>query len=101
MGRRGFSSNNNPSASGNNEVWDETVDTVIVGGGCAGLACAVALQKSGLTVKVIERETVLGGRARTLKTDEVTGHPLHIGPHVVGDPAGYPNYFKVRFHPSR
>lgn len=81
------------STSPTTRKWDESVDTVIVGGGCAGLAAAVALQKSGHTVKVLEREPVLGGRARTIKNDDVTNHPLHIGPHVVY--SDYPNYFKL------
>jgi 15-cis-phytoene desaturase len=55
---------------------------VIVGGGLAGLACAVALGDAGLRVTVIEREKHLGGRARSW-TDAVSGDTIDLGPHVL------------------
>src|SRR5256885_13937787 len=39
-------------------------DAVIVGGGLAGLSCAVALAQSGLRPLVLERAGELGGRDR-------------------------------------
>jgi 15-cis-phytoene desaturase len=58
-----------------------TNDVIIVGGGIAGLSAAVALSEAGLRVVVVERDHVLGGRARTVVHPE-SGDPLPIGPHV-------------------
>ena len=57
-------------------------NVVIVGGGLAGLACAVALGDAGLRVTVVEREKRLGGRARSW-TDAASGDTIDLGPHVV------------------
>ena len=54
----------------------------IVGGGLAGLACAVALGDAGLRITLLERETSLGGRARSW-TDTRTGDAIDLGPHIV------------------
>ena len=40
-------------------------DAVIIGGGHNGLVCACYLAKSGLSVAVFERRTILGGAAVT------------------------------------
>ncbi len=40
-------------------------DVVVVGGGLAGLTTAMGLRDSGLGVVVVEREPILGGRARS------------------------------------
>ena len=63
-------------------------DVIVIGGGIAGLACAVALTDSGLQVDVVERSERLGGRARSW-TDATTGDTVDIGPHVVH--SGYEN----------
>lgn len=55
---------------------------VIVGGGLAGLACAVALAEAGLRVTIVEREKSLGGRARSW-TDPTTGDAVDLGPHLL------------------
>jgi len=52
-------------------------DAVIVGGGLAGLACAVALGDAGLRVTLIERERSLGGRARSW-TDAASGDTIDL-----------------------
>ena len=57
-------------------------DVVIVGGGLAGLACAVALSDAGLPVTVLERADEAGGRARSV-TDPATGDRLDLGPHIL------------------
>jgi len=54
---------------------------IVVGGGLAGLACAVALADHGVPALVIERDALPGGRARSW-TDERTGDAVDIGPHV-------------------
>ncbi len=71
---------------------DEIVDTVIVGGGLAGLTAAVALVDRGVSVCVLEATETLGGRARSW-TDPVTGDPVHIGPHIFL--TDYPNVWKL------
>jgi squalene-associated FAD-dependent desaturase len=57
-------------------------DVIVIGGGLAGLACGVALADRGKKVVVLERDTLLGGRARSW-TDEKTGDTVDIGPHVL------------------
>ena len=54
----------------------------IVGGGLAGLACAVALSDAGLRVTLVEREKHLGGRARSW-VDATSGDTIDLGPHVL------------------
>lgn len=55
---------------------------IIIGGGIAGLACAVALSDSGLRPVVLERDRLPGGRARSW-TDRTTGDRVDIGPHIL------------------
>ena len=69
-----------------------TFDAVVIGGGLAGLTCAVALVSNDLKVAVVEREKILGGRARSW-TDCVTGDPISIGPHILF--SEYPNMLKL------
>lgn len=57
-------------------------DVVIIGGGIAGLTCAVELCASGLAVVVLESSAALGGRARSC-TDDETGDRIDIGPHIL------------------
>jgi len=54
----------------------------IVGGGLAGLSCAVALSDAGQAVTVFESQAWLGGRARSWR-HESSGDTVDIGPHVV------------------
>lgn len=53
----------------------------VVGGGLAGLACAVALADHGIAVTVVERNLRLGGRASCWR-EPVTGDVVDIGPHI-------------------
>ena len=48
---------------------------VVVGGGVAGIAAAVALADAGLTVELIEKRAMLGGRASSFY-DHETGLPI-------------------------
>jgi len=54
---------------------------IVIGGGLAGLACAVALADRGLRPIVLEAAPRLGGRASSW-TDGQTGDVVDIGPHV-------------------
>lgn len=53
-----------------------SADVLIVGGGLAGLACALELQGQGLQPLLLERSDRVGGRVRT---DEVDGFLLDRG----------------------
>jgi 15-cis-phytoene desaturase len=55
---------------------------VVVGGGVAGLACALALADLGLQPLLIEKDTRFGGRAASW-ADPVTGDAVDTGPHVL------------------
>ena len=52
----------------------------VVGGGWAGLACAVELAAAGVPVRVFEAAKQPGGRARRV---EVEGHALDNGQHIL------------------
>ncbi|MFZ5478941.1 MAG: hydroxysqualene dehydroxylase [Myxococcota bacterium] len=67
-------------------------DVLVVGGGLAGLTAAIGLGDLGLDVLVLEREPILGGRARSWP-DAATGDPVHIGPHVFL--TEYPNMLRL------
>jgi len=55
---------------------------LVVGGGVAGLRCAVGLADVGLQVVVVEAAPMLGGRAASWR-DTTTGDTVDIGPHVL------------------
>jgi 15-cis-phytoene desaturase len=57
-------------------------DVIIVGGGLAGIACAVALQGSGLRVTLLEADALLGGRAKSWRDTE-SGDIVDLGPHIL------------------
>lgn len=59
--------------------------TVVVGGGVSGLALALALQRSGFPVTVLEAAAHPGGTARTVERD---GFLLETGPNSVLDRDG-------------
>jgi 15-cis-phytoene desaturase len=74
------------------ETQYESTDVVIVGGGLSGLTAALGLQGEGVQVLVLEKESLLGGRARSW-IDPTTGDPIHIGPHILL--SEYPNMLKL------
>ena len=57
-------------------------DTIVIGGGFAGLSAATALVEQGARVLVLEARPVLGGRASVVR-DPVTGERLDNGQHVL------------------
>lgn len=57
-------------------------DTIVIGGGFAGLSAAVALSAQGARVAVLEARPRLGGRA-TSYIDRVTGEVVDNGQHVL------------------
>ena len=58
-----------------------TPEVVIVGGGLSGLSAAVHLVRRGVKPLVLERDSILGGRARSWN-DPVTGDSVTVGPHI-------------------
>ena len=55
-----------------NTVWDK-LETVIIGGGIAGIVCAHMLSKSGHTVTIIEADKILSG-----VTSHTTAHIISL-----------------------
>ena len=55
---------------------------IVVGGGFAGFAAAIALQERRHEVVLLERRGVLGGRA-TSSRDAVTGEDVDNGTHLM------------------
>jgi len=66
------------------------IDVLIVGAGMAGLTAATQLYSEGFSVRIIERETVIGGR---IKTDIVDGFKIDHGFQVYL--TAYPNAQRV------
>ncbi len=54
--------------------------TIVIGGGLAGLTAAATLVRQGRPVTVLEAAEHLGGRARTRRRD---GFDLNLGPHAL------------------
>jgi squalene-associated FAD-dependent desaturase len=71
---------------------EQKSDVIIIGGGLAGLTCAVGLSGSGLKVTLIERSANLGGRAQSW-VDAGSGDTVDIGPHVFV--STYKNMFRL------
>ena len=55
----------------------EDVETLVVGGGISGLACAAHLKRNGRTVRLVEQNDHLGGVIRTLSD---SGYQIETGP---------------------
>ena len=56
------------------------IDTVVIGGGMAGLAAAAYVARAGKSVVVLERSSHVGGRAIT---EERNGYYFNLGPHAL------------------
>ncbi len=55
-------------------------DTIVIGGGVAGLTAAALLARAGKSVAIFEQARAWGGRART---HERGGFKMNLGPHAV------------------
>ena len=54
---------------------------IIIGGGLAGLNCAVELLDRGADVTVLEGTSIHGGKAASWRDDD--GHSVDLGRHLV------------------
>ncbi len=72
-----------------------TDGVVIVGGGVAGLACAVQLAEEGRTVRVLEASDAVGGRVRT---DLLDGFRLDRGFQILN--TAYPEAQRLLDYPA-
>ena len=64
----------------NTNSQHEEVDTVVIGGGMAGLTAAAYVARAGRSVVVLERSNHTGGRAIT---EERSGYYFNLGPHAL------------------
>ena len=71
-----------------NKMTTEAYDVIIIGSGMAGLYTGIQLQKRGRRILMLEKDTVLGGRASTFK-QKVEGVDLHPPPQVLLDLSVY------------
>ena len=55
----------------------EDTDVVVVGAGCAGLACAAQLQAAGARVLVLEASHHVGGRLHTMHEQALPWPSMH------------------------
>ncbi len=69
------------TAVAGNIAGRDSCDVIIVGGGLAGLACAVALTRAGVRVLLLESRPRLGGRASSI-VDATTGAQIDNCQHV-------------------
>lgn len=58
----------------------ERKDAIIVGGGLAGLTAAAILSRAGKKIILLEKASILGGRARTQNQEEFL---FNLGPHAL------------------
>lgn len=54
---------------------------IVIGGGVAGLTAAHELQERGFKVVVYERNTVVGGKARSFRVEPLPDNDLRLGPY--------------------
>lgn len=64
---------------------------IVVGGGIGGLASACLLAKDGFSVTLIEKNKIVGGRARRLKLKDFY---FDMGPSWYMMPEVFENFFK-------
>ncbi len=65
--------------------------TIVIGAGFSGLSTAAYLAKAGYKVSVIEKHSIVGGRARNFRTDE--GFLFDMGPSWYWLPDVFENFF--------
>ncbi len=56
-------------------------DSIVIGAGCAGLAAATKLAEQGKRVLVVEKRSILGGRASSF-VDSASGETIDNGQHL-------------------
>jgi phytoene desaturase len=71
-------------------------EAVVIGAGFSGLAAATALASKGFSVRVLEKNATVGGRARMLHSE---GFSFDMGPSWYWMPDVFASYF-ARFGSS-
>jgi phytoene desaturase len=66
-------------------------EAIVIGAGFSGLSTAAYLAKDGYKVKVLEKNSIVGGRARNFKTDE--GFLFDMGPSWYWLPDVFEDFF--------
>src|SRR5437773_5946984 len=80
--RRILPGNPMPDPSPSTAQDDKPVRVIVIGGGLAGMAAAVALEAAGMNVTLLEARKSLGGRAGSFE-DPQTGELLDNCQHVL------------------
>jgi len=65
---------------------------IVIGGGISGLAAAALLAKAGWNVTLLEKNSTLGGRARTL---DISGFHFDMGPSWYLMPEVFERFFEI------
>lgn len=68
-----------------------TKKAIVIGAGFSGLSTAAYLAKEGYEVTVLEKNSIVGGRARNFKTDE--GFLFDMGPSWYWLPGVFEDFF--------
>ena len=67
------------------------MNTIIIGSGIGGMACAAVLASKGIKVKVLEQNTDVGGKAGNI---QMSGYEFDTGPSLLTYPDWFDDLFK-------
>lgn len=67
------------------------MNTIIIGSGIGGMACAAVLANNGIKVKILEQNNDVGGKAGNIKKN---GYEFDTGPSLLTYPDWFDDLFK-------